>query len=68
MPQGELLPLGSPLTGEVRGERSLISFAFFALSKNAWMRPLAYAPPAVSIEARPNARGVATIYDKEIVL
>jgi plasmid replication initiation protein len=68
IPQGELFQLDSPLTGEIRGERSLMAFPFFALSKNAWMKPLAYATPEVSIEVRPSARGVATIYDKEIVL
>lgn len=66
--QGELFLLDSPLTGEVRGERSLMAFPFFALSKNAWMKPLAYSTPVVSIEVRPSAKGVATIYDKEIVL
>lgn len=66
--QGELFRLDSPLLGEVRGERSLMAFPFFALSKKAWMKPLAYATPTVSIEVRPSARGVATIYDKEIVL
>jgi len=68
LPQRELFQLDSPLTGELRGERSLMAFPFFALSKNAWMKPLAYATPDVSIEVRPSARGVATIYDKEIVL
>ncbi|WP_404482651.1 replication initiator protein A [Novosphingobium sp. BL-52-GroH] len=68
IPQGELFQLDSPLNGELRGERSLMAFPFFALSKNAWMKPLAYATPEVSIEVRPSARGVATIYDKEIVL
>ncbi|MDF0490943.1 replication initiator protein A [Sphingomonas sp. H39-1-10] len=68
IPQGELFRLDSPLTGEIRGERSLMAFPFFALSKNAWMKPLAYATSDVSIEVRPSARGVATIYDKEIVL
>jgi len=68
IPQGELFQLDSPLLGEVRGERSLMAFPFFALSKNAWMKPLAYSTPSVSIEVRPSARGVATIYDKEIVL
>ena len=68
LPQRELFQLDSPLTGEIRGERSLMAFPFFALSKNAWMKPLAYATPDVSIEVRPSARGVATIYDKEIVL
>lgn len=66
--QGELFQLDSPLTGEVRGERSLMAFPFFALSKNAWMKPLSYNHAAVSIEVRPSSNGVATIYDKEIVL
>ncbi|WP_267414623.1 replication initiator protein A, partial [Sphingomonas sp. GC_Shp_4] len=41
---------------------------FFALSKNAWMKPLSYVTDRVTIEVRPSASGVATIYDKEIVL
>jgi plasmid replication initiation protein len=67
-PQRDLFSLDSPLTGEIRGERSLMAFPFFALSKNAWMKPLTYNHAAVSIEVRPSANGVATIYDKEIVL
>lgn len=66
--QGDLFQLDSPLVGEIRGERSLMAFPFFALAKNAWMKPLTYSTPTVSIEVRPSARGVATIYDKEIVL
>ncbi|WP_256926811.1 replication initiator protein A, partial [Sphingomonas sp. TZW2008] len=54
--------------GEIRGERSLMAFPFFALAKSAWMKPLAYNHGPVSIEVRPSANGVATIYDKEIVL
>jgi len=68
VPQRDLFQLDSPLTGEIRGERSLMAFPFFALSKNAWMKPLTYDHKAVSIEVRPSANGVATIYDKEIVL
>lgn len=67
-PQRDLFQLDSPLTGEIRGERSLMAFPFFALSKNAWMKPLTYDHATVSIEVRPSANGVATIYDKEIVL
>ncbi|MEG3166295.1 replication initiator protein A [Sphingomonas sp. PB2P19] len=66
--QGDLFLLDSPLHGEVRGERSLMAFPFFALSKNAWLKPLTYNDATVSIEVRPSASGVATIYDKEIVL
>lgn len=66
--QGSLFRLDSPLLSEIRGERSLMAFPFFALSKNAWMKPLTYQRDAVSIEVRPSATGVATIYDKEVVL
>ena len=68
VPQRDLFQLDSPLYGEIRGERSLMAFPFFALSKNAWMKPLSYEHATVSIEVRPSANGVATIYDKEIVL
>lgn len=64
----DLFTLDSPLHGEICGERSLMAFPFFALSKSAWMRPLTYDHATVSIEVRPSASGVATIYDKEIVL
>jgi len=67
-PQADLFPFDSPLTAGVRGERSLMAFPFFALAKNAWMKPLSYSTDSVSIEVRPSATGVATIYDKEIVL
>jgi plasmid replication initiation protein len=66
--QRDLFLLDSPLLGEIRGERSLMAFPFFALAKNAWMKPLTYEHGPVSIEVRPSAGGVATIYDKEIVL
>ncbi len=32
--------LDSPMTAEIRGERSLMAFPFFTLAKNAWMKPL----------------------------
>ncbi len=45
-----------------------MAFPLFALSKNAWIKLLTYDHAMVSIEVRPPASGVATIYDKEIVL
>lgn len=68
IPQSDLFSLDSPLQGEIRGERSLMAFPFFALAKTPWMKPLTYKTEQVSIEVRPSASGVATIYDKEIVL
>ncbi len=41
-PQGDMFRLDSQLTAEVYGERSLMAFLFFALSKNVWVQSLAY--------------------------
>ena len=66
--QGELFYLDSPLYGEVRGERSIMAFPFFALTKLAQMKPIEYRFENVSIEVHPGKSGIATIYDKEVVL
>jgi plasmid replication initiation protein len=66
--QGDLFALDSPLLTGVRGERSLMAFPFFALSKGKWTKPLAYKNETVSIEIVATTKGVATIYDKEILL
>ncbi|MCW2393582.1 replication initiator protein A [Sphingobium sp. B11D3A] len=66
--QGDLFVFDSPLHGDVRGERSIMAFPFFALTKIAQMKPIEFHSNNVSIEVRPSTMGVATIYDKEIVL
>lgn len=66
--QGDLFVLDSPLLTEIRGEHSLMAYPFFALSKTAWKRSLIYKTESVSIEIGPGPRGVATIYDKEVLL
>lgn len=66
--QMTLAELDSPLHGQVKGERSVMAFPFFALSKGRRMQPITYADDYVSIEVRPSQTGVATIYDKEILL
>ncbi|MEM9839709.1 MAG: replication initiator protein A [Pseudomonadota bacterium] len=66
--QLSLVELDSPLHGHVKGERSVMAFPFFALSKGRRMQPITYADDYVSIEVRPSQTGVATIYDKEILL
>lgn len=66
--QGDLFALDSPLLKEVRGERSLMAFPFFALSKGKWTKPLKYNDDSVSIEIVATPKGVATIYDKEVLL
>ena len=66
--QGDLFVLDSPLLTEVRGEHSLMAYPFFSLSKTALKRSLVYKTDSVSIEIGPGPSGVATIYDKEILL
>lgn len=66
--QGDLFAFDSPLLTEVRGERSLMAYPFFALSKTKWTKPLEYKTEAVSIEIVCTPKGVATIYDKEVLL
>jgi plasmid replication initiation protein len=67
--QSDLFPgLDSPLVGKVKGERASMAFPFFALSKGRRMTPLLYKDGNVSIEIRPSSTGLATIYDKEILL
>ncbi|MEM6913947.1 MAG: replication initiator protein A, partial [Pseudomonadota bacterium] len=66
--QLSLVDLDSPLHGHVKGERSVMAFPFFALSKGRRMQPITYSDDYVSIEVRASQTGVATIYDKEILL
>lgn len=67
--QSSLFPeLDSPLVGKVKGERASMAYPFFALSKGRRMKPLVYRDGNVSIEIRPSSTGLATIYDKEILL
>ena len=67
--QTSLFPdLDSPLVGKVKGERASMAYPFFALSKGRRMKPLVYQDSNVSIEIRPSSTGLATIYDKEILL
>ena len=67
--QSSLFPdLDSPLVGKVKGERASMAYPFFALSKGRRMTPLLYQDSNVAIEIRPSSTGLATIYDKEILL
>jgi plasmid replication initiation protein len=69
MPQQiSLFDMDSPLHGKVRGERSIMHFPFFVLSKNPHMERIEYRREGVTIEIRPSDTGVATMWDKEILL
>ena len=66
--QSSLFDIDSPLHGKMRGERTMMDFPFFVLSKNAQMKPIEYNHEGVVIQVRPSSTGIATMYDKEIVL
>lgn len=66
--QVSLFDLDSPLHGKVRGERSIMDFPFFVLSKNPHFAPIEYRHDNVTIDIHPSPRGVATMWDKEILL
>lgn len=66
--QGEMFRLDSPLYGDIQGERTVAEFPFFALTKRAQMEPMTFESDTARIEINPSKTGVATIYDKEILL
>jgi plasmid replication initiation protein len=66
--QQDLFVLDSPLYGKVHGERSIMEFPFFGLSKKAKKQRIVYNSGNISVEVRPSDSGLATIYDKEVLL
>ena len=67
----ELTPdlFDSPLRGKVRGQRSVMAYPFFHLGKTASSREvLRYDDGQVRIEVAPGPAGIATIYDKDLIL
>ena len=66
--QRNLFEIDSPLHGKVRGEKSIMDFPFFSLSKTPAMERFEYQVDNISISIRPSDTGVATMYDKEIIL
>lgn len=67
----DLLPdlFDSPLRGKIRGQRSVMAYPFFHLGKTAASRDvLRYDDGQVRIEVAPGPAGIATIYDKDLIL
>jgi plasmid replication initiation protein len=58
----------SPLEGAVAGQIDLMAYPFFALAKTPSQRAIKFVEGAVSVEVRPSEQGVATIWDKEILI
>ncbi|TVV76985.1 replication initiator protein A [Sphingomonas solaris] len=66
--QPDLFQLDSPLFADLQGERTVAEFPFFALSKRMNMTSMIFESAGARIEINPSSTGVATIYDKEILL
>lgn len=67
--QGTLFKiLDSPLHGQVRGEQSIMDFPLFSLAKNPQMEPMVYEIDGSTIEIQPSVNGIATMWDKEILI
>lgn len=67
--QGKLFDnLDSPLHGKVRGEQSIMDFPLFSLAKRPQMEAMTYEMDGVKIEIKPSSSGIATMWDKEILI
>lgn len=71
-PRPRLLPAlpetDSPLEGPVTGQADLMAFPFFGLSKTPSKQAISFEEGAITVQVRPSDAGIATIYDKEILI
>lgn len=63
-----MLALDCPLRGDIHGDRSVMDFPFFALEKKPQMGVIEHKIGNVSITIRAGEGGIATMYDKEVIL
>jgi plasmid replication initiation protein len=52
----------------IKGERASMEFPFFSLEKGRRMDPMVYADDYVTIRIEPSTKGMATIWDKDILM
>ena len=52
----------------VKDERALMEFPFFSLQKRPRMTPFVFDDGTVKIEIQPGHKGIATIWDKDILI
>jgi plasmid replication initiation protein len=62
------LLLDSLVNAPLKDDRALMEFPFFSLQKTPRTRPLVYDDGKVKIEVRPGERGIATIWDKDVLI
>jgi plasmid replication initiation protein len=72
----ELVPSGQQIdlfvegliSAPLRDDRATMEFPFFALQKRPLLMPLIYQDGNVSIRISPGERGIATIWDKDVLI
>ena len=60
--------LDSIVDAPVKDDQALMAYPFFALAKKPRMEPIIYDDGKVRVEVRPGERGIATIWDKDILI
>jgi plasmid replication initiation protein len=60
--------LDSLVDAPIKDDRALMEFPFFSLQKTPRVKPLVYDDGRVKVEVRPGERGIATIWDKDVLI
>ena len=60
--------LDSLINTSIKDDRALMEFPFFSLQKSPRMKPLVYDDGKVRIEVKPGTSGLATIWDKDLLI
>ena len=58
----------SIVAAPLRDDRATMEFPFFALQKRPLLMPILYQDGNVSIRISPGERGIATIWDKDVLI
>ncbi|MEK0085308.1 replication initiator protein A [Benzoatithermus flavus] len=60
--------LDSLINAPIKDDRALMEFPFFSLQKAPRMKPLVYDDGKIKVEVRPGDKGIATIWDKDVLI
>ena len=52
----------------IKEDRALLEFPFFSLAKRPRMEPIVYSDDRVTIEVAPSHKGVATVWDRDVLI
>jgi len=58
----------SLVSAPLRDDRATMEFPFFALQKRPLLNPIIYQDGNVAIRISPGERGIATIWDKDVLI